>query len=450
MMFLRNTLYAKSLLLDVFGIGEAVGAGVGAAANITSTVLTNQTNKEIADATNETALQIHREDNQFNADEAEKSRDFNAEQAQITRDFNASEAEKARQFNASEAQKTRDWNSETAISQRMCEAGLNTAMMAGSSTTSSASASSSPASASPVSSSPASASSAPHLVTPVMQAPDISGAVNAGVNFAKAESEISGNKKQAEKTMAETAESLERTKYQSIVNSLTPDKLRSEITYLNSQTDFNKEDMLRLKAITAKEQQLLDSAMMQGYTQWVASEVAKGQLSLEQNKFVAMFSQHQQDVRVDAQKFADEWKSRHYENAFKYGGSNFRSNNISDTRSSSSSNSSELTTSANAGISALGGSISLSDSDSDSSSSTYGSSETSSYNSGHIKNTEYYRLAVESEACLYILTKYSEDKNAVKSALNRIQEINTSVEAYSLVLRQVGKIKHFPQSSVNE
>lgn len=423
--FVRNTIFANHLH-DIFGVGEVVGSAVSAGTSVATTSMTNEANKEIAQMNNETAIQIHKDDMQFNAEEAEKSRDFNAQ-----------EAEKNRQFNSQEAQKAREWNSETAIKERRKEAGLNTAMTDGGQGGSTISASGSPAS-----SSPTSAPSAPTLSTPHLQTPDIAGAINAGINLAKASSEISGNKAEAEKDLQETKQSIEETRYKSILNSLTPQKIQTEIEDLKSKINFTNQDKDRIRAITAKEREYLDSAMMQGYNEWVKNEVAKGQLNLEQNKFIALFSQHQQDVRTDARKFAEDWRKRDYENSYKFGSYSSKRNQYTDMRTSSNDYGEGLRTSFGSSIP----STSLSEEQNTSLGSNYGVNETSDYKFSNLRNTIYYQQAVEAEACLYILTNHKEDKRAVKSALNRIQMINTSVQAYSLVLNEIKGIRKFREN----
>lgn len=417
-----GNIVSRSRLLDIFGVGEIVSGVAGAGAQIGATAMTNEANKEIAKMNNETAIDIHEKDMAFNAEEAEKAREFNAE-----------EADKNRQFNAEEAEKSRQWNSEQAVMERRKEAGLHSVMNGTSSGGSTASASGTPAS-----SPSASAPSAPSLSTPIMQVPDIASAINASVNLAKATSEISGNKAKAEKDLAETTETIERTKFQSIVNSLTPEKIKTEIEDLKAKYHYTKADTERIRAIASKEREYLDSAIMQGYNEWVKNEVAKGHLSLEQNKFQALFYQHQQDIRTDAQRFAEDWRKRDYENSFRFGFSSSTSYNYRDFRS----NGNDYGESSNF---SFGGksSVSVSERRDDTHGMTYGIEENKTLNSSHLRNTIYYQHAVEAEACLYILTHHKEDQRACQQALERIQMINTSVEAYSLVLNSVKGVRKF-------
>lgn len=419
-------------LLDVFGIGSAVGGIAGAAGSIAATELTNAANKEIAKETNETQIQIHREDNEFNAAEAEKAREFNSAEAELNREFNAAEAEK-----------TRQWNSEEAVMQRKLAAGLNPTFN-GSSSAGGSGGSGATASGTAASGPSASAASAPHLTTPTMQAPDVAGAINAAVNVAKASSEIEGNKARAKKDLAETQESMERAKYQSILNSLTPDKIREEIEDIRAGRMGKQEQILVTRAIAARERSMLDASIMQGYNEWVSSQVAKGRLELDRNKFIAEFGQHQQDIRNDGAKWAQSWRNQHYDNSFRYGGSSIYNNRTFDTSSTSESSTSTLSGGADLKLGPVKANVNGSVSDSDQFGKNYGSSSSNTSKSSGLQNTTYYQYAVEAEGCLYILTNHSNDKEAVNAALGRLQQINTSVEAYALVLRQVRGIKEFP------
>lgn len=114
---------------------------------------TNETNLQIARENNALSRQMFYDANQFNAAEAEKSRQFNFLQAQLDRDFQAGQA-----------QLNRDFESIGSQVQRAMEHGINpSAILSGGMGASPVQPSSNAAS-----SSPASASGLPHLVTPQM------------------------------------------------------------------------------------------------------------------------------------------------------------------------------------------------------------------------------------------------------------------------------------------
>lgn len=114
---------------------------------------TNETNLQIARENNALSRQMFYDANQFNAAEAEKSRQFNFLQAQLDRDFQAGQA-----------QLNRDFESIGSQVQRAMDAGVPpSAIISGGMGSSPVQPSSNAAS-----SSPASASGLPHLVTPQM------------------------------------------------------------------------------------------------------------------------------------------------------------------------------------------------------------------------------------------------------------------------------------------
>lgn len=458
MKYLKNIPYVKDLHHDIFGVGEMVGAGLGVAGNITATALTNQANKEIAQATNETSLQIHREDNAFNAEEAEKSREFNAEQAQITRDFNASEAEKSRQFNAEEAQKSREWNSEVNVQNRLSEAGLNTAMIGGGLSSTSSTASSSPASSSAPSSVPASASSAPHLVSSVMQTPDIASSVNAGINLAKASSEILGNKSQAKKAIAETAHSEELTKQVSLLNQMTPamNKL-----LLQKQKLENIEKTVLIEY----NQNLLDNAFIQGFSTYADIMLGQGKLNLDVNMFLVAMEEGRHEMEQQALLFEQEWKQKHFENSYRYGTSETRrkgwnvgaEGGANNSKSNSTSNSQTNTiseihkgkhpTTINTNSTKFGGILG---SVLGVSGQLKGGYEDSQQFLKHIRNEEFFQKGVEYTTCLNIVRNANYSQEIQDKARSRMREIVLSAEGYALFVRQLGKYKRMPSNFINQ
>lgn len=179
----------------------------------------NKANFAIASQNNATQIQLTHEANQFNAEQAQLNRDFNAEQAQISR----------------------EWNSEQAVMERRAEAGLNTAIT-GQGGTGSGSGSSAQASGTP-----ASAVTPPTLHNAHINRVPYENIVNAGVELAKAPSEIEKNKQttkesivNVDKLQAETDFARESAKYQKIVNEYTPDQQRALISELASRGQLNE------------------------------------------------------------------------------------------------------------------------------------------------------------------------------------------------------------------
>jgi hypothetical protein len=112
-------------------VGTVVGAGIGAASSLIGGLISNSANSANVQATNAQNLQISREANQFNAEQARnaanyqqanilqaeeydmnmalESQAWSAQQGGIARDFNSAEALKARQFSADQAAIQRDY-----------------------------------------------------------------------------------------------------------------------------------------------------------------------------------------------------------------------------------------------------------------------------------------------------------------------------------------------------
>ena len=442
MRYLKGYIVESYSLRDVFGIG----ASVSALAGVGSTILTNEANKDIADATNQTNKEIHQEDREFNAEEAEKAREFNAE-----------EAEKSREFNAEEAEKARQWSSEQSVMQRRKEAGLNIAITGQDGTTPSAPS----ASSSPASGGAASAPSAPNLVTPTMQTPDVASLVDAGVKLAKASSEIGKNKAESGKILQDTKEAEQRTKQLELLNSFTPqmNKLLLQEKHLS-----NTEKSVLIEY----NQQQLDVAFQQGFNLYAQTVLAQENYNLEQNKFLMLFEQSKQQLDQEADMFLAEWERNHFEGSFRYGISSTKrkgwniggdagvgqrqsnqqtttlhesntTTHISGTNSNKSANSSSLGNKTLRALSKLA----------DFNGGIQGGYEDTKTQQSILQNQEFYQFAVEYQACLKGLRskKYSaEQEHAIRS---RMRNLQLSVEGYSLFLQQLGKVKKMPTNISN-
>lgn len=452
---LENTLLARPLLLDVFGIGSAVSGAAGAAASITSTHSTNQANKEIAKETNETQLKIHEDDRKFNAEEAEKSREFNAE-----------EAEKARQFNAEEAQKSREWNSESEVMKRRADAGLNTAVTGESGTTGGSSAS---ATGPAASSSQASAPSSPLLVTPQMQPLPIGEAVTNYIdtllNVAKTRTDILGGKAQAKRDLAQADYTAEQAEHQRIINEWTPQTCRATFDNLVSKTNLNKADIDLKNANLEALKTQMDNYFIQGVATYYDMVVSIQDVNQRANFFLANFPLEYERLHQDAKKFEAEWKQRGFDLSYKWGShkKNVNGWNVNISANAHRGRSGDSSTSE---IESNGAGTRVTDSDGDVVSNTsqakklveeaskylggFGFNAGGSYDyhnetKNYFRNEDAYNIFVEMQGCINIAQSPSYSKAQQDQALRRLNNLTLSAEAYKFFIMNMGKVKRFPQ-----
>lgn len=444
----KNSIFHVSLH-DIFGIGgiaEGAGAvaaaGVTSAAQITATGMTNASNEKIAAANNETAIKIHEADNAFNAEEAEKAREFNA-----------AEAEKNREFNAAEAEKTREWNSEEAVMQRKLAAGLNP--MFNGSSPAGGSGSSATASGSPASGPAASSAGAPNLVTPTMQTPDIAGAINAGVNLAKAKSEIDNNKAAAAKTLAET-------EHQTILNTLTPQTVKANLDKIIADTNLVYKKSAETNATIEYMQMQFDNLFMQGVSTYYNTLVNVEGFNLKVADVQSQFNLDVDKFHAEVNNFIADWERNHWSESYKYGKTNSRSKGWNfdagvnaGNRQSSSESQSTIT---REGQSKRADGRSTSSMQQRSFGGVLGSilGVGGDVNGGYrdvtedretIQNTDFWKAGIEYQASLEIIKnphKYS--REAVHSATRRIKTIQMSAEGYQYFMLQMGKYKRMPST----
>ena len=186
-------------------IGSAISGGINGLASVYQANMY----REGVHETNDMNYQIHKEDNQFNSDEAEKGRNFNWETQQESQRFNAEQSDLNRQFQSDEAEKGRQWQedmynkyqSPEALASQYERLGINpSAVLGGQSgnfnTTSLPSGSS--ASSSPVSGGSASAGAAPQMVAPQMTDNPVSAFLAAYQDSQRTQSQVQQTKLQNE------------------------------------------------------------------------------------------------------------------------------------------------------------------------------------------------------------------------------------------------------------
>lgn len=268
--------YGNLRKCDIFGIGASVSGTMGALANITSTELTNQANREIARETNETQIKIHEDDRAFNAEEAEK---------------------------------TRQWNSEQAVMERRKEAGLNIVNPEGFSGGSGGS------------SATASAPSAPQLVTPTMQAPqiDVAGTLGAVIDGLKVSSEIDESKsranlnaKQVENVAQDTIYKEQLSEYQKIVNEYTPKQLTALIDKLSSESSLNDMQKNLARASITRTLQEAKNGIFSTISSFFGQDMNKEEM---RQTAIQFFS----GLTSDAQHQLNKWTMDGIDMSFKYG-----------------------------------------------------------------------------------------------------------------------------------
>lgn len=330
MKYLINTnltvFYAPVRCCDIFG----VGAVASAATNVMSTAMTNSSNEKIARENNETAKDIHRMDNDFNAEEAEKARAFNAEEAEKTREYNTLEAQKARQFNAQEAEKARQWNSEEAVMQRRKEAGLNVATTGGSVTASQASASGSAASASPVTGPSASASAPPNLATPTLVAPSIDGANLLNALSRSSEVLKSNDVKEEEKKLIQKQQNVAQQEFENravendilrIQRANKPYELLLQNNKVKSEIMQNYNNVPVLNALAQKYDYEVNNLVFQG-------ALSMAQHNLNVQTIMANYEQFVGKLQFEADKMFSEWKQKSFSLSYDFGIKKTTSNNV--------------------------------------------------------------------------------------------------------------------------
>ena len=270
MRYLRNIDILPYLPSIKCGIFDAILGATTAAANIATDLLTtkwtNDTNKEIADANNATAIAIH-----------ESDKEFNAEQAQISR----------------------EWNSEQAVMQRRAEAGINTSGLNGAT-----------GGVSGGSGAVASAPSAPTLSTPVMQRPDIDvgSAISSAVELAKAPVDIQATKaniKESEKRTELLQEEIQaktlQNEFQNILNKAKPQEIQANLDYLSSQTRLNETNLQLANANILRVNNDIKRgviALIQGFAD---QDISKAQIMTDYNKMMTEVQQRAHSLALDFQ-----------------------------------------------------------------------------------------------------------------------------------------------------